>query len=345
MKFYGAPTSAWTTDLSAGCKLTRGHAVKVLQVSGNWARGEEPTALRRPARQHAAERLFAGAHNMLTRYWQALVNRLDRPGRRLLLTLPGSLWVTFEYRRPCLVYWHDGVWIHRYRGAKIPHASLGRAAPPDVFTAEARDLLLYGYTPRPGDNVVAVGAGIGRETLLFSQLVGDRGRVVALEAHPRTYLRLASLCRVNGLENVTPLQVAASDRNGTATMSDDEHHLQNTMLTADGIKVLARRLDSLAAELRITPIDLLTMNIEGAERLAIRGLDQIIGSIRNVCISCHDFLADESGSEQLRTKALVRDYLIEHGFAVSGRDDAAEPWTRDYLYGVNTRRLSTDRAV
>ena len=273
---------------------------------------------------------------MLTRYWQALVDRLDRPGRRLLLTAPGSLWISFKYRSPCLVYWRDGTWIHHYRGAKIPHKSLGRAAPPHVFTAEARDLLLYGYTPRPGDEVVAVGAGIGRETLLFSRLVGDHGRVVALEAHPQTYLRLASLCRVNRLENVTPLHVAASDRDGTAKISDDEHYLQNRMLTADGIEVPARRLDSLATELGITRIDLLTMNIEGAERLAIRGLGQIIGSIRNVCISCHDFLADD-GSEQLRTKALVRDFLVEHGFAVHGRDDAAEPWTRDYLYGVNTR--------
>lgn len=277
---------------------------------------------------------------MLARYWQALVNRLDRPGRRLLLTVPGSLWVTFKYRSPCLVYWRDGAWIHHYRGAKIPRESLGRAAPPDVFTAEARDLLIYGYTPRPGDTVVAVGAGIGRETLLFSRLVGDRGRVVALEAHPRTYLRLASLCRANRLENVTPLQVAASDRDGTATISDDEHYLQNTMLTAHGIEVPARRLDSLATELGITQIDLLTMNIEGAERLAIRGLGQIIDSVRNVCISCHDFLADEVDSEQLRTKALVRDFLVEHGFAVDGRDDAPDPWTRDYLYGVNTRSLS-----
>ncbi len=274
---------------------------------------------------------------MLARYWWGIVRRLDRPRRRLLLVLPASVWVSWTYRTPCLVYWRDGAWIHHYRGAKIPHASVGRAAPPDVFMGEARDLLLYGYTPGPGDAVVAVGAGIGRETLLFSRLVGDRGRVVALEAHPRTYLRLASLCRVNRLQNVTPLQVAASDRDGTAMISDDEHYLQNTMLTADGIEVPTRRLDSLATELGITRIDLLTMNIEGAERLAIRGLGQIIDSIRNVCISCHDFLADDVGSEPLRTKAVVRDFLVENGFEVRGRDNAADPWTRDYLYGVNTR--------
>jgi hypothetical protein len=123
---------------------------------------------------------------MLGRYWQALVDRLDRPGRRALLVVPGSLWVSLSYRTPCLVYWRDGAWIHHARGAKIPHATLGRAAPPDVFTAQARELFLYGYTPRPGDVVFDVGAGIGAEALLFSQLVGGSGRVVSLvsfEAH------------------------------------------------------------------------------------------------------------------------------------------------------------------
>src|SRR5438876_11003840 len=123
---------------------------------------------------------------MLTRYWQAVVDRLDRPGRRLLLTAPGSLWVSLKYRSPCLVYWRDGAWIHHYRGARIPHASLGRAAPPDVFTAEARDIFLHAYTPRPGDIVFDVGAGIGAETLLFSRLVGPSGRVISLEPPPRT---------------------------------------------------------------------------------------------------------------------------------------------------------------
>ena len=79
------------------------------------------------------------------------------------------------------------------------------------------------------------------------------------------------------------------------------------------------------------------MNIEGAERLAIAGLDGLIGDIRHVCISCHDFLADDGGSERLRTKALVRAFLVEHGFDVTTRDDAPDPWTRDYLYGVKTR--------
>jgi hypothetical protein len=63
----------------------------------------------------------------------------------------------------------------------------------------------------------------------------------------------------------------------------------------------------------------------------------VLAKTQHVCISCHDFLADDGGPEDLRTKAFVRDFLIERGFRVIPRDDAPDPWTRDYVYAVNTR--------
>ncbi len=240
---------------------------------------------------------------MLGRYWWEVVRRLDRPGWRHLLVVPGSVWVSFMYRAPCLVYWRNGAWIHRYRGAKIPHAGLGRAAPPAVFTRDARDTALHVYTP------------------------------------DRTYGRVVELCHANGLANVTPLQVAAAESDGTATITDLANHVRNTTLAAarDGIEVPARRLETIAKSLDITYIDLLKVNIEGAEVSALRGLGSLLAKTRYVCIACHDFLADEGGAETLRTKAAVRELLLEHGFELTSRDDAAAPWTRDYVYGVNTR--------
>ena len=261
---------------------------------------------------------------MLARLWQKARAVLDRPGRRWLLVVPGSIWVSASERAPCLLYRRDGEWIHWYRGARIPHEVLGRAAPPAVFTGQVRDLFLHDYTPRPGDVVFDVGAGIGAETLLFSRLVGPTGRVVAIEAHPRTYARLALLCRVNRLDNVVPLQAAVSDHDGTVAISDSAEHLRNAV-AAEGVSVPARRLDSIAADLGIDRIDFLKMNIEGAEREAVHGLGAHVP--KHVCISCHDFLG-------VRTKDHVRRFLVEQGYEVTSRDDAAEPWTRDYLYGT-----------
>jgi FkbM family methyltransferase len=264
----------------------------------------------------------------VSRYWHAAVRRLDRPGGRALLTVPASLWVSLTYRTPCVVYWRDGNWIHHYRGAKIPHAEVGRAAPPDVFTAEARDLFLYEYTPHAGDVVLDVGAGVGAETLLFSRLVGAAGRVVSVEAHPRTFKRLTDLVAANALTNVTLVHAALSDAEGSVVISDLPEHPRNALMReGHGINVPARRLDELAAELAIAGVDLLKMNIEGAELDALRGAGGLLDQTRHVCISCHDFLG-------MPTRTGVQKLLRDYGFAMTTRDDAPDPWTRDYVYGV-----------
>ena len=84
------------------------------------------------------------------------------------------------------------------------------------------------------------------------------------------------------------------------------------------------------------------MNIEGAEQLAIKGMSWLIERTQHVAIACHDFIADMPdfdetatliSSDRMRTKQVVREFLIEHGFRVTSNTSAAEPWTRDYLYG------------
>lgn len=273
----------------------------------------------------------------MSRLRQLARKHLNRPGGRLLLGAAASVWYSAKRRQPCLISWREGAWAHRYRDATIPHERLGDAPPPAEFTAEARDIFLYGYEPGEGDIVFDIGAGVGAETLLFSRLVGTSGRVVALEAHPGTFDRLALLCRLNGLANVVPLQVAAADADGQLSISDANEHVANTILDggAGGIAVPARRLDSVATELGITHVDLLKMNIEGGEHDALAGMQELIEHTRHVCISCHDFLAEQGGSERLRTKVFVRDFLLEHGFSLRSRNDAKDPWTRDYVYGVN----------
>jgi FkbM family methyltransferase len=275
----------------------------------------------------------------MSRLRQAARKRLDRPGGRLILGAAASLWYSAKRRQPCLISWRQGAWAHRYRDATIPHERLGDAPSPAEFTAEARDIFLYGYEPREGDIVFDVGAGVGAETLLFSRLVGALGRVVALEAHPGTFDRLALLCRLNALANVVPLQAAAADVDGNLSISNADAHVANTILDVGegGIAVPARRLYGVADELGITRVDLLKMNIEGAERDALVGMGELIEHTRHVCVSCHDFLAERGGPERLRTKAFVRDLLLEHGFSLTSRDNAPDPWTRDYLYGVNNR--------
>jgi FkbM family methyltransferase len=271
--------------------------------------------------------------------WRGRISsRLDRPGTRWLLAVLGSLWITVALRAPCFVRWKDGAWIHHYRGNAIPHWRLLSASYVRDFVANPPDYILYEYAPRTGDVVVDVGAGLGSTTLVLSRLVGPEGRVVALEAHPRTHGWLQRLCTINGLANVTALQVAASAVDGELVITDSEWQ-SNSVLAGGGggVMVPARSLDNLVQELGIARVNLLTMNIEGAERLAIEGMTWLIDRTDHVCIACHDFAADAGASDGMRTKALIRTFLIDQGFRVTTRDDRREPWVRDYVYGVNAR--------
>jgi hypothetical protein len=61
---------------------------------------------------------------------------------------------------------------------------------------------------------------------------------------------------------------------------------------------------------------------------------EVADRIHNVAIACHDFLADETGNEAMRTKRVVREQLSEYGFAIFERPEEPRPWLRDFLYGT-----------
>jgi FkbM family methyltransferase len=263
------------------------------------------------------------------------IKKLDRHGWRTLLGLSASAWLTTSLGTPVFLHWKQGAWRYRWRGATLAHPTLGSALHPE----QARRVFTFIYTPRPGDVVFDVGAGFGDSTLLFSKLVGESGKVVAIEAHPDTYGWLIRLCDVNRLANVVALQLAASNQEGEIFISDTDG-LTNTVLESDAtmarVTVRARCLDTVADELAIEKIDFLKMNIEGAEREALNGMARIIERTHSVCVSCHDFMADRGGPDTMRTRAFVVAFLRERGFSVTARE-ASDEVARSYVYGMNKR--------
>jgi FkbM family methyltransferase len=197
----------------------------------------------------------------------------------------------------------------------------------------------HGYRPKRGDVIVDVGAGIGEELIPFSKLVGPEGRIVAIEAHPLTFDCLRETVRRSRLDNVELVHCAVAGEVGEVSISDSSDHLGNSVVgVSDGVAVPARTLDSLTEELGLERIDLLKMNIEGAEKPALAGMGRMIGKVRHAVISCHDFLADRNGSDELRTCAAVAAFLSEHGFALERRLDDPRDWVPYYLYATRQAR-------
>src|SRR5690606_33083986 len=67
-----------------------------------------------------------------------------------------------------------------------------------------------------GDVFVDIGANVGYFTVLAAGLVGDEGRVVAIEASPRIHAKLCDNIRINRLSNVVTHNCAVADTSGVA---------------------------------------------------------------------------------------------------------------------------------
>lgn len=139
---------------------------------------------------------------------------------------------------------------------------------------------------RRDDWVLDVGANIGSYTREFSRAVGPGGRVIALEPVPVTF---QLLCRhVNDLQdNVTLLNVAASDRPGIVEMNVPRlgsglANLYQSRIAKNGsTKVLAIPLDALSVS---EPIRLIKVDVEGHEVSVLRGATELIRRDRPILI-------------------------------------------------------------
>jgi FkbM family methyltransferase len=264
------------------------------------------------------------------------VKMLDELGFRRLLAF--ALSVLLPGRRFAVDA--AGRWINSQRDATIVSPSL-HITPYQKIHSWVIENWCWDYQLKKGDVVIDIGAGIGEETVAFSKMVGPTGRVISIEAHPETFAALKATVERSNLDNVTILQCAVADKNGTIGIGTADCHVASSIFQGATISVPAKTLDSIIDELGICDIAFIKMNIEGAEKMAVTAMGATFGRLRATCISCHDFVADLRGVEDFRSKTEVRAALTGQGFSIRTRDDHPECWVRDYLYASreNSRNI------
>lgn len=274
---------------------------------------------------------------------KSVVKTLNRPGIRWLAAVGASVAETCVRRRPTIVRpLPGGVFLHRHVDGTIVLPDVLSRMTPERLEIGTRDIFCFGYTPQPGDIVLDIGAGYGEEALTFSRLVGPQGRVISVEAHPQTYRRLVLTCKYNNLKNVTPVQLAVADAETTVTIDDGTPegggYLAATIGGKGGIEVPGTTIDKIITAQGCERVDLLKMNIEGAEQLAVRGMTQSLARMRHVVISCHDFVLQPglAGGDPawFATYDTVTAFLREMGFTLAERRSGdSRPWVPFYIYG------------
>ena len=279
-----------------------------------------------------------------------IIRLLDRLGGRTVLALLATWHAKHKTGKNFKVF-YDRVWLHQlgdeYWSDSIEFEYYGDSAEKWVLEAEklkknAVDYWFQLYDPNQGDVIVDVGAGVGTDIPTFAKAVGLQGRVYAIEAHPGTYTLLERMVHWNRFNNVICVHKAILGERGERFITSRVTHIRNTIYYNDEdlrqlLSVDGCSLDDICDHYHIDRIDFLKMNIEGAEREALKGMSKCLEKTRYFCVACHDFLADRGQGDVYRTKAFVSEYLRDKGFDLVTRDYDSRNFVRDHVYGQNRR--------
>ena len=152
---------------------------------------------------------------------------------------------------------------------------------------------------REGMTVFDIGANVGELTLLFSRFAGETGSVHAFEASADAFNRLKTVINAVDRRNVTLNHLAVSDKNGLVRLhvydnayssfnSEASRPLKNYGLDIKPVGIEetpARTIDDYCEEKKIECIDLLKIDVEGAELQVMRGARRILKSKRVRCLT------------------------------------------------------------
>jgi len=140
---------------------------------------------------------------------------------------------------------------------------------------------------RPDGVFYDIGANVGFFTLLASRLVGSGGRVLAFEPLPRNIHFLKRHIEMNSAANVTIVENALGDHNGTACF-DSSRGPSAASISDVGDQVQVRTLDSLCASSGIPGPTVLKIDVEGFEMPVLKGAEATIKRYRpSIVLSAH----------------------------------------------------------
>ena len=145
---------------------------------------------------------------------------------------------------------------------------------------------ILGANVRPGDTVIDGGGHLGFFTLLAGRRLNGKGRVITFEPTPDTFSILQENVVRNGLQGVVQLeQKALTNTSGIFSFLEAGESMLNHLTVADEptsgvIRVEGVNLDSYLAAKGLGRVDVIKLDLEGAEHLALQGMTSSLRAAR-----------------------------------------------------------------
>jgi FkbM family methyltransferase len=203
--------------------------------------------------ESAASRIVQSS---IVKHVLALVNRVPLPFHRFPVTVHGHRMVARTLDRfLALWFWKFGVF-------------------------GAAEIGLLGRVCREGMSVLDIGANVGFHTLLFARAVGVGGHVWAFEPDPGNFTMLLRNLELNPYRNVIAVPSAVGAATGTVSLYRSSFHCDHRVYpTREGQPSIP--VDMISVDEFLSPgqrVDLVKMDIQGAEGMALRGMRRTLAS-------------------------------------------------------------------
>jgi FkbM family methyltransferase len=218
-------------------------------------------------------------------------------------------------------------------------------APASYMEVERAEQTFYINYLREGMAVFDIGANVGEISLLFSRFVGNSGSVHSFEASSNTFDRLEKVCSLANRKQIILNRAAVAEKVGFSSLHvyDDSHSAWNSLaarpLEKYGIdvkpiqveKVQTVTIDSYCRENNIPQIDLMKIDVEGAEYQVLQGASRMLEA-KSIGCCVFEFGATtfDMGNTPDQIESLLRKYgyriwnVVQGDPPFPGRSSAAE---------------------
>lgn len=222
-------------------------------------------------------------------------------------------------------------------GESGPSPSFAMALLSGKYEWETRQVLES--VVKSGMTVLDIGAHVGYYALLFARWVGSEGKVFAFEAAPDNYALLRRNVELSGCNNVFCVPKAVNDHGGTirffvSSQGNDRNSIfenPRSMVREASLQVPAVSLDQFLADRGWPRVDLVKMDVEGAEPLVLRGMAETVHRSPELKVIVE--LAPEAlRSGGYEPTALLKT-LVDYGFRISSieSDGSLAVWEQNQL--------------
>jgi len=182
---------------------------------------------------------------------------------------------------------------------------------------------------KPGMVFIDVGANLGYYTLLGAKRVGPHGQVHSFEPAPLQFRHLTLNVETNQIANVVLNNCAVADRVGETQlfMSDGWNQGTHSLGMAQGnmreCRVKCTSLDEYVAEAGLCHVDVVKIDVEGAELLVCRGASRTLTLLKPPVIV---FEACEKWTQALsHSTSHVKEFLEGCGYAIYRLEASSAP--------------------